>query len=122
MKKQESKPIKSREFRAELGKIMPGYKWTVHRSLAAFFMEATGIKSAGLNRISTLRVCRIEEAGTVEYEVKSAGFGCHSPWLHENTDGTLARALRGLQDHYETMANEYSSHAHHLQSSRKNGN
>ena len=34
-----------------------------------------------------------------------------APWLHENTDGTLARALRGLQDHYEGTAATYRSHA-----------
>lgn len=107
-------------FRAELVKIMPGYSWTVHRhSKDAVRIMATGIQSSGMNRISTLQVVRSELNGTVCYTVKSAGFGRRACWLYENSDGTLARALRGLQQHYEQMASIYRSHAARLQDGRR---
>lgn len=108
------------KFRAELTKIMPGYDWTVHRQsrYAPDFLEATGIQSSGFNRLSTLSVTRREKGPAVVYEAKSAGYGTRAPWLHTNADSTLARALRGLQQHYETMANTYRGHAAALQSAR----
>lgn len=110
-------------FRAELAKIMPGYSWTVHRrSKDAVRVTATGIQSSGLNRLSTLRVERKDIGGRVTYTAKSAGFGTRAKWLHENTDATLARALRGLQDHYQRVANTYRSHAASLQKGRSTFN
>ena len=114
--------MNSAEFRKELVKIMPGYRWTVHRSSpwAKTHFCATGIQSAGFNRLSTLQVDRwIKNDEIVEYEVKSAGFGKRAPWLSRYKDGTLARALRGLQDHYKAMANNYSNHASALKFARK---
>ena len=103
--------MNSNEFRKELQKIMPGYKWTVHRKSSLLpnpnFAEATGIQTAGFSRISTLYVSRTEKDETTVYKVKSSGYGKKSPWIGTNTDGTLARALRGLQDHYERMASMY---------------
>jgi len=109
------------EFRKELVKIMPGYEWTVHRpySDVGGYLSATGIQSSGFNRLSTLQVVRRERNETVEYEVKSSGFGKNSPWLSEATDGTLARALRTLQTHYEHRASLHASHARALESARK---
>ncbi len=113
------------DFRKELTKIMPGYNWTVHtpdKRLDAItgheLMQATGIQSSGFNRLSTLQVSRREKAGIVEYEARSAGHGTKSPWMHSNKDGTLARALRGLQQHYEMTANTYRSLAAALQKGR----
>lgn len=105
--------MKPNEFRKELVKIMPGYKWTVHRPYFAgqTYLSATGIQTSGYNRLSTLVIVRREKDEIIEYEAKSSGYGLKSPWLSEYTDSTLARALRGLQDHYEYMAREYSSHA-----------
>ena len=60
--------MKPKDFRKELLKIMPGYKWTVHKSLRA---------------------------------------------------GTLARALRSLQKHYESMASMYANHTSDLQAGRE---
>lgn len=108
----------AKKFRAELMKIMPGYSWTVHKSSNDAHLEATGTQSSGFNRLSTLAVTRIEHDGRVEYEAKSAGYGLRARWLHTNVDGTLARALRGLQDHYEHMAATYSGHARALASAR----
>lgn len=105
-------------FRKELMKLMPGYQWTVHKG-GDSFAEATGVQSSGFNRLSTLRVVRRPSPyGEVEYEVKSAGFGTRAPWLHTHTDATLARALRGLQQHYEQVAIKYRAHAAALQAAR----
>ena len=111
----------SSEFRKELVKIMPGYQWTVHKPLFrdATYLCATGIQTSGFNRLSTLEVVRRDRSGAVEYEVKSSGFGTKAPWLSTATDGTLARALRSLQTHYEHRAAAYSSHAWALQNARK---
>lgn len=111
--------MNSKEFRAELVKIMPGYDWTVHQSRIAWRMEATGTQSSGFNRLSTLSVVRVEKEGQKpSYEVKSAGFGLRARWLHTNKDGTLARALRGLQDYYEAVASTHLGHAKALQQGR----
>lgn len=111
--------MNANEFRAELLKIMPGYTWTVHRSTNDTILKATGIQSSGFNRLSTLQVKRLS-VGEMEpiYEAKSAGHGTRATWLHTNTDGTLARALRGLQDHYEQVSNTYRSHASALKNGR----
>jgi hypothetical protein len=115
----EAKPFGAKEFRAELVKIMPGYSWTVHKSRVTGRLVATGIKSAGSNRLSTLRVTRDERyLGDPRYEAKSAGFGLRAPWLHTSTGATLARALRTLQEHYEWHANNYRAHAMQIQSAR----
>ncbi len=117
------KKMNSNGFRKELVRIMPGYTWTIHRSVDfvsdSSHLSATGIQSSGFNRLSTLKVIRRDRDGQVEYEVKSAGFGKNAPWLAERTNGTLARALRALQDHYETMAMNYSGHASALKFARK---
>lgn len=108
------------EFREALKKIMPGYDWTVHKTPKGFtYLSATGIQSSGFNRLSTLAVIRREKDGVVSFEAKSAGHGTRAKWLHTNTDGTLARALRGLQDHYEYTANTYRGHAAALKTGRQ---
>jgi hypothetical protein len=112
--------LAAKAFRAELVKIMPGYSWTVHRhTKSAVRITATGIQSSGFNRLSTLQVVRTALAGRVTYTAKSAGFGTRAKWLHENTDATLARALRGLQEHYQRVANTYRSHAARLEAGRR---
>lgn len=125
--------MKAAEFRAELVKIMPAYSWTVHQvgrtgkwlrekyPDTPVVLTATGIQSSGFNRLSTLEVSRRDDCGRVTYTAKSAGYGTKARWLHENTDGTLARVLRGLQDHYETTAATYRSHASAPQEGRKQG-
>lgn len=100
------------KLREELVKAMPGYSRTVHKGKATdIVVIATGIQSAGSNRLSTLRVERREADGVVKYTARSAGYGRRAPWLHTATDGTLARALRSLQQHYERTASQYSTHA-----------
>jgi hypothetical protein len=114
------KPFTADDFRAELVKIMPGYQWTVHRAYKGqTALLATGIQSSGFNRLSTLCAKRSIVRDAPWYSVKSAGFGCRAKFLHENGDVTLARALRGLQDHYESMANTYRGHALCLKNARQ---
>lgn len=111
--------MNSAEFRKELVKIMPGYSWTVHKSTNPMCLSATGIKSSGFNRLSTLVVYRREDANEFKrYEVKSAGFGTHAPWAHTTSNRTLARALRDLQNHYEMKANTYRGLASQLETGR----
>lgn len=110
--------MNANEFRKELVKIMPGYEWTVHQTKSTGYLSATGTQSSGFNRLSTLSVTRREKDGKSRYEVKSAGYGLRARWLHTNEDDTLARALRGLQDHYEATANTYRSHAEYLKAGR----
>jgi len=112
--------MNAKEFRDALIKIMPGYDWTVHKTPKGFtYLSATGIQSSGFNRLSTVSIVRRDKDGVVTFEAKSAGFGTRAKWLHTHIDGTLARALRGLQDHYEHMANTYGGHARALQNARK---
>jgi hypothetical protein len=115
--------MKRTDFREKLIKIMPGYSWTVHNPLsknsALSYMEATGIQTAGFNRLSTLQVVRRDKDGTVSFEVKSAGFGLNARWLSSATGKTLASALRTLQNHYENVASNYASHGRYLAESRK---
>ena len=111
--------MNANEFRAELVKIMPGYSWTVHKTPKGMtYLSATGTQSSGFNRLSTLLVIRREKDDEVSYEAKSAGYGLRAKWLHTHTDGTLARALRGLQDHYEAISNIYAVHARALKIGR----
>lgn len=117
--------MNSAEFRKELTKVMPGYNWTIHKENKAASVRtgisclvATGIQSSGFNRLSTLSVSRREKDGVVRYEARSAAYGTKSPWAHIHEDGTLARALRGLQDHYEANARHYNSLASALRQGR----
>lgn len=108
------------EFRAELLKIMPGYNWTVHRAISnASRLTATGIQSSGFNRLSTLRVERTVIRERPWYKVMSAGYGAKSPWKGEFGERTLARALRGLQEHYERQSNSYRALACQLENGRR---
>lgn len=119
--------MKTADFRAELKKIMPGYKWTVHRDGPYIYnvknkvqaLTATGIQTSGCNRISTLNVTRTEKDDQIMYKVKSAGFGKRSPWLRSSIDTTLAKALRALQKEYEWAASNYAAHARDLESGRR---
>jgi hypothetical protein len=118
-------PSSASAFRDELQKLMPGYSWTVHKQPKyrdipqdTLPLKATGIQSSGSNRLSTLEVTRRPEGARVTYEAKSAGYGTRARWLHENKDGTLARALRGLQEHYRATAATYRSHEQALQQGR----
>lgn len=107
------------DFRSELAKVMPGYRWTVHRAgKDPVRLVATGIQSSGFNRLSTLRVERSIERDRAWYTVKSAGFGTKAIFGVEIGDATLARALRSLQEHYLRQSNSYRALAGHLQAGR----
>lgn len=116
-----------KDFREELKKVMPGYKWTVHNNNLYLNDEtsgafcATGIKSSGSNRTSTIQAIYRWDIGTSEYEVKSAGYGTKSPWVWEVTAQTLKKALRVLQTYYERQSALYGGCAADLQNGRKAG-
>lgn len=108
-----------KEFRAELERLMPGYKWVVHKSpSAANFLRATGTMSSGFNRLSTLRVIRDLSRGTPSYEVSSAGYGTKAATAATRRGPTLARALRALQDDYQSKESYYRGLATALQAGR----
>lgn len=108
------------DFRDALKRLMPGYSWVVHKTpKGCTYLDATGTRSSGFNRLSTLYVIRRERDGKVTFEAKSSGYGTRAQWLHTHTDGTLARALRGLQDHYEYVSRTYLSHAKSLEIGRR---
>lgn len=118
-----------KEFRAELLKVMPGYKWTVTKPYRLYgegntepgwaLMQATGIQSAGFNRMSTLAVeRRVEDKDAVTYEAKVAGYGMRGPWRATCERGTLAQALRGVQETCEEMRSEYAACVHAMQRGR----
>lgn len=109
----------SNEFREKLVKIMPGYKWTVHRaSKGATRLVATGTQSSGFNRLSTLEVTYTAKENYDWFDVRSAGYGLRAKWLCQTGDATLARALRGLQDQYRATAQTYEAHARALEKGR----
>lgn len=110
----------SNAFRAKLTKIMPGYSWTVHKpTKGATRLTATGIQSSGFNRLSTLEVTCSPRFGGEWYVARSAGYGKRAPWLMTNGDSTLAKVLRGLQDHYRRMEAVYGGHARALENGRR---
>ncbi len=109
-----------KNFRERLLAIMPGYDWTVHKALkGSTSLKATGTQSSGFNRLSTLEVMWQSEGGVDWYTARSAGFGKRAPWLATNSDATLARALRGLQDYYRQQAAIYAQHEAALANARK---
>lgn len=109
-------------FRKAIVKIMPGYNWTVHRQVkGSTKIVATGTQSSGLNRLSTLEVTYAPDDKGDWFKVRSAGYGRRAPWLYENGDATIARALRGLQDYYRHMEGLYRGHAAALEAGRKAG-
>lgn len=109
----------AKTFRIALDKIMPGYRWTVHRAVkGASKITATGTQSSGSNRLSTLEVSWSRKDHGDWFEARSAGYGLRAPWLGKTGDVTLARALRGLQDFYRAKAATYSGHERALASGR----
>lgn len=108
----------TKAFRAELVKIMPGYKWTCHKSSNPRIIRATGIMSSGFNRLSTLEIIRENEGAW--YRAALAGHGTKAQFGPSFGGKTLARALRDLQDHYERSANTFRSLAARLDEGRRN--
>ena len=112
--------MKSTEFRKELRKIMPGYKWTVHRVKYnnPNILHATGIQSSGFNRMSTLYIKRRFSGRSAEYSAMSSGYGRRDAIKGMFNAPTLARALRGLQQQYEKKSLNYKGLAKDLENGR----
>jgi hypothetical protein len=118
------KAFTSSDFRAELKKYMPGFKWTVSRQrISKDFFDATGIQSAGFNRTGTMKVERTDNSkmkyGGITYMVKVAGYGKNTPWLCRGTGSTIRQALRDVQETCEYHASKYESVANTIESARK---
>jgi hypothetical protein len=117
-------PAKAKAFRKELHKLMPGYKWTIHRQTweGSTSLEATGIQSSGSNRLSTLQVMQIENDLGVTYTSRSSGYGVKSDWLTKEPiwGATLAQSLRHLQQHYESTEQIYRAAANSIKDARAN--
>lgn len=107
-------------FRDELNKLLPRYEWIVHNSEPPAFMRATGTISSGSNRLSTISVERMERDSRVAYCVTSYGYGARSSMIGMYEDGTLARAVRGLQDKYGREAEKYRIAAEYIRDARAN--
>ena len=101
MAKKPAKEYTVADFRAELKKIMPGFKWTVHKSNVLDWIQATGIISSGFNRVATLQVVRRSNPVRTFYTVKIAGYGKHGLFIREDQGKTLAQALRALEKYCE---------------------
>lgn len=122
MNKKPEKTMNRKQFREELEKIMPGYKWTVHKGHSAEdkIIFATGIQSAGMNRMSTLHVKHdAYHDNDVHYSVSSSGFGKGSEIGGEERAPTLARAIRQLQERYSERASFFGRLANDLEKGRK---
>jgi hypothetical protein len=118
MKRQ--KNMNSNDFRKDLQKEMPGYKWTVRRPRSDWFLMALGIQTSGYNRMSTLLVERRALSGdAAEYTVRYSGFGAKAPWIGQATEVTLVRALRELQQRFEWERNKYHAAAVTLADARE---
>lgn len=118
MKKEKS--FTSTDFRAELKKWMPGFKWTVHKQrLGNDFFEATGIQSAGTNRTGTMFIQRCITQFGIRYTAKVDGFGKKGSWLNVATGSTLRQALRNVQESCNWHARNYASVANMIQDARK---
>lgn len=118
------KPTTRAKLRDELKKLMPRYKWTVHRpnpynDYPDEIIIATGIRSSGFNRMSTIKVVRRETKNGPWYTARSAGYGTKAGWAGEEDAETLAKAMRLLQNHYEGLARFYSGLATELMDGRK---
>jgi hypothetical protein len=111
--------MSTKDFRAELLKIMPGYKWTVHRhEIYREGLMADGIQTSGFSRLSTLSVVRMETDMGPIYEAHLFGYGRKGERIHACKGATLAQALRGLQNHCETMVRLYESAVEALEKGR----
>lgn len=108
---------RERALRTDLRRLLPGYRWTIARGQPdQQWLEATGTISRGYNRVSTMRV-NVKDVPDIGpwFEVSSSG---HTGRGGNCAGRTLARAVRGLQQHYEAMAREYAALADHIIRSR----
>jgi len=95
------------DFRKQLNKLLPGYKWTVHRTNSKLIISATGIQSSGFNRLSTLEVTGRPK--NPWFEMAGYGYGKRSSVMGRGCGSTLAQAIRGLQDFYAHQKGVYAS-------------
>lgn len=108
------------QFRKDLQRTMPGFKWTVHKpsslliwdeaaklhanatlaEVDALHMDATGTKSAGMNRIATLDATYRASDG-YPFNVAVFGHGCRAPKIMDGSGKTLPQAFRDARNKCE---------------------
>ena len=104
------------DFRNELKKLLPGYNWTVHKGTSSEF-QASGIQSAGFNRLSTIEVNRFKT--TAWYKTFGYGYGTRVNSLGTSSGATLAQAIRSLQEGLENMGSKLLGLAGSIEAARK---
>jgi hypothetical protein len=107
------------EFRKALLKIMPGFRWTVHKSENPRVLRATGIMSSGSNRLATLQVIREDsEHIGVTFIARMAGNGTRAIFGPAFRNSTIASALWDLQNHHDRSAATHRVMVSRLQKGR----
>lgn len=121
-----AKPKKEPDLRERLQKLLPGFKWTVHKQFTPEMIEATGTQSRGSNRIATITVKFWPRHNTIPkidsipwYEVKIFGYGTKGEHMGTGSDWTLASAVRSVQKQLEHRADINYSLAQTIQTARK---
>ncbi len=128
-KKKKKDPLNRNDFRAELKKVLPGYKWIVHQAYldatkdppVRVAIRATGTFSKGMNRMSTVKVkkYRRKEDGRISYSIKSAGFGVYAQFHTAWECSTLKQAVQYLQEYYKQRKQLYAGLEWDIENGRK---
>ncbi len=123
MKDKKIREFKADDFRKELNKVLPGYKWTISKHTGnGQHLTATGIQSSGFNRVSTIEIYRESKDGYGFYSAKIWGYGRRSPLVAETGEfGSLKRALRLLQEYCEHRSSVFKSAANYIEFARRIG-
>lgn len=128
------------EFKADLERVMPGFKWTVHKpssllrwdeptkmhvkvTLAekdAHRMTATGTKSSGFNRVATIEATYLANI-LRPFEVVVFGYGCRGPKIMAGVGKTVPQAFRDAQSKCEERAQFFGHGASLLKQGRTAG-
>lgn len=121
MSKKQHTQFTDADFRAELKKLLPGYKWTVTKSTYNSTKFATGTLSAGFNRLSTLDALRGVSTinGCAWYEIDARGYGTRSEKTARGVGNSLAQAVRMMQDELWTKARKYQALHDQVEQARK---
>lgn len=87
------KKLKTTEFRKELKRELPGFKWTVRRKIDGLMLETEG-RIQGYRYLSILGYCRADSEGGFHYWLK-----LFNPYFiaGSEVEDALSKAVRGLR-------------------------